>query len=784
MLPPNYEFIPLNPQSKIPFEGWTTDAALPEAAAVQILRQGGNYGVRLRDTDVVIDIDPRNGGHEKMLGELPLCPRVATPSGGWHLYFTKPAELPIRETLAEWPGIEFKSKGRQVVGPHSIHPDFPRGPRYKWDDLLSGPFPAPVLPFHILARITVTSPRVSNNGVGDWSPEMLTRALDQLDITKFDTNETWFPLLCAAHAATGGAGVDEFLRWSLGDDLFAQDSGIIRKRWESLSTDKTLIAGAGTLKHILLQHGVKDIADIHGNAAEDFAKFANNAEVLDSRRPVIKIKGGSLPANIIAAERELANTGIYQRGGLLVRLARLAATTESRGIARSAGTLQILPVNADVLRMRLGECITWARYDERKKEWVKTDTPLPVAKTLVDLPGQWPNVPALNGIVETPALRVDGTILDAPGYDASGLYFDPGDTIFSSVPATPTREDAEAALDKLLAIVKGFPFSDEFGLAVAVAMLLTPLIRFAVRAAPMFVISAPKMGSGKTLLAHLPSYIATGRPPALMSQPDSPEEERKRLLALLSEGSAITVIDNIERPLKSDVLCTVLTEPVIRDRLLGVSRTITVPTTTTWIATGNNIRIDGDLTSRCLLCKLDPGCERPEERRFMVNLHEAVPAKRAELAQAALTIVAAHRAAGTPDSGLTTYGRFEDWSALVRAPLVWLGMADPCGSRSAIESRDPIRDNLGNLLESWFESFGFAPQTLSTVLQLVLGDMAGEYEELRSAIFTVAEERGKMSARMLGNFIARHEKRIERGLKFERTGERKHAVLWGIQSEL
>jgi hypothetical protein len=54
------------------------------------------------------------------------------------------------------------------------------------------------------------------------------------------------------------------------------------------------------------------------------------------------------------------------------------------------------------------------------------------------------------------------------------------------------------------------------------------------------------MGSGKTLLSHLPAYMANGRPPALMAQADDPNEEKKRLLALLLEGSPVTVLDNCE----------------------------------------------------------------------------------------------------------------------------------------------------------------------------------------------------------------------------------------------
>ena len=258
-------------------------------------------------------------------------------------------------------------------------------------------------------------------------------------------------------------------------------------------------------------------------------------------------------------------------------------------------------------------------------------------------------LPKLAGIIEAPTLRGDGTLLDRPGYDKStGLLFDPGGAIFPKISPRPSREDAEAALATLSDILRDFPFADDESRSVALAALITGLVRRTLRAAPLFAFSAPKMASGKTLLATLASYLATGRPPAMLSQSDDPESERKRLLALLMEGTPMIVLDNIERALKSDSLCSILTEPVFADRVLGLSRTASVPTNATFFATGNNIIIHGDLTTRALVCSLDPKVERPEERRFAVNLHEAVPARRGELVAAALTIPLAYLAAGAP----------------------------------------------------------------------------------------------------------------------------------------
>jgi hypothetical protein len=388
----------------------------------------------------------------------------------------------------------------------------------------------------------------------------------------------------------------------------------------------------------------------------------------------------------------------------------------------------------------------------------------------------WPNTPTLAGIVEAPTLRPDGTILERPGFDSdSGIHLDPGSTDFPAIPDRPTKQDAEAALALLLEIIAGFPFVDEASRSVALAMLITPLIRYAVRAAPLTGISAPRMATGKTLLAHLPAYILTGRSPALLAQADDPQEERKRLLALLLEGSAVTVLDNCDRPLKSDALCTALTETTIRDRILGSTRTISVPTATTWIATGNSLHIIGDLSSRTMLCVLDPQCERPEERQFDTDLHVDVPRRRGELAVAALTVVKAFLAAGAPRQNVPTFGRSEGWSRFVREPLVWPGCADPCLSRRALEARDLVGERLGNLLEAWHDAFGDTGQTINAAIQV-----AATNEGLRNALEDVGEDRGKLNPRKIGNFLSKYEGRIERRYRVDQAGTRFRAVLWSV----
>ena len=126
-----------------------------------------------------------------------------------------------------------------------------------------------------------------------------------------------------------------------------------------------------------------------------------------------------------------------------------------------------------------------------------------------------------------------------------------------------------------------------------------------------------------------------------------------------------------------DAICTAITEPIFTDRLLGQSRTATVETKCMFAATGNNLQLAGDLSSRALLCSLDPEVERPEQRTFSVNLHEWAPAHRGELTAAALTVIRAFLVAGEPDQSVANFARLRTGSASAASPLSGSGSPTP-----------------------------------------------------------------------------------------------------------
>lgn len=551
------------------------------------------------------------------------------------------------------------------------------------------------------------------------------------------------------------------------DRLFRR-SALNRKKWEGRADyrERTI---AAALSHARVKY-----------------RYKNEPLLLkDTKTGDIFVKPGFLHQTTDRAEEVLLTGchGIFQRAGRLVRIIQAAGrefitATEQpkkRLVNRHDSSLIITDVEPVYLTELLTKNAKWIKFDVRVSKPKQIDCPEKISKTLLARK-QW-KLPILRGIIQCPTLREDGTILEIPGYDeSSGLFFDPGEAVFDPIPSNPTKEVAKEALNKLLMPLRDFPFDGKESKSVVVAAILTAIIRKSLPTAPLFAFSSPKMGSGKSLLADVVSYIATGKPNSVIPPVDDEMEERKRLMGILLDGDPVVCFDNIERPFGSSALCSILTQTEYKDRILGETRTVSIPTNITFLATGNNLTFVGDLSTRVLLCKLDPKCERPEERPFSENLHEFIPQQRGILVNAAVTILRAYEVAGKPAQNIKPFGRFEKWSNLVRSAIVWLDMSDPVDSRREIENSDPVRITLGNLYIAWVKALG----NMSVKLKAVISK-AQEDEDLKDALMEFAPDgRGGINTRVLGKKLSSFRNRIEAGFYIEKTGTNQGVDTWRI----
>lgn len=508
-----------------------------------------------------------------------------------------------------------------------------------------------------------------------------------------------------------------------------------------------------------------------------------SADAIPAERPPILVEGGRLHLSTDEAEAVLADDGdTYQRGGMLVRAVR-SPKTDMRHFARREGTLVIVPLDAAYLSGKLTSLVSFERHDARSGRTKRIDCPSQIADLILARRGDW-SLPILTGVTESPVMRPDGSLLTTPGYDtATGLLFDPGSTMFPAIPDQPSLLDAKRAVDTLAEPLREFPWRGDGDLSAALSMILTPFIRASLPAAPIFVVSKTRPRSGGSLLQELVGMIATGRPSAVLTGVKDEDEQRKRLLAVLLSGDPIVLLDNVEGDLGGASLCAILSQPTFRDRVLGASRDVEVSTAITFLANGNNIILRGDITARTIPIFLDPQTDRPEETPHETNLYNEIPRRRGELVSAALTILRAYHVAARPDVGLRQWGggNLSEWSERVRCALVWCGLPDPTAGRLHVEDTDPIRSALSGLLAAWHEAFADRPTTVAAAV--AFAEQPGQYDHvkagtLREALEEVAEEKGRISRRGVGRFLARYAGRIEDGLRFVRGGDRQHAVRW------
>ena len=423
---------------------------------------------------------------------------------------------------------------------------------------------------------------------------------------------------------------------------------------------------------------------------------------LDGSHRVIEIKAAEQPRVVDETEAALIEMGapVYVRAGRLVQPI-LEEATASGGRPTVVGRIKEL-CSASLTDL-IGRSVTFKRYSEQRQTWVKTDPPKWVAEHLLARAGLWA-FPRLSGVITTPTLRPDGTLLDAPGYDAAtGLFvlLAPGFRL-PPIAVRPSRAEAQLALDLLTDIVSGFPFVGPADRAVALSGILTTVLRPGLPVVPLHAIRAHSPGTGKSYLVDLFSAIAAGRPCPVIAAGKTEEETEKRLGAMLLAGSALISIDNVNGELGGDLLCQMTERPLVRVRVLGRSDAPEIECRSMPFATGNKLTLVGDMTRRAVLCSLDAQVERPELRHFDFDPVARAMAERGRYVAAALTILLAYRAAGSPTvcGPLGSYGA---WSDTVRSALVWLGEADPTASMETARAEDPKLAAQRELFEHWQE---------------------------------------------------------------------------------
>ena len=497
-----------------------------------------------------------------------------------------------------------------------------------------------------------------------------------------------------------------------------------------------------------------DLAKTQGLAAVKACVLGESEEEAKPSRRLPTIKVNSEAQVTTDALKALTpHQDFYQRSGELVRV-----------VPFGSGQARLHPVHGPWLREVLSKRARFA--DARGKRLVPDWLPAMIVERR-----DWPEVPEMRAIVTAPVFLEDGRVLAKPGLDReSGLFFANERASRFSIPTNPGLSDAKTATERLFDVVADFPFalspSPACHRAAWLAFLLTLVARFAVDGpVPFALLDAPSQGSGKGLLTKITSLIALGETPPATAASSDEEELRKALLPMLERGDRMGWLDDVSNPFGGRTWNALITAwPEYSDRVLGKSVQRRVPALTVWAVTGNNLSLRGDSTRRALHIRLEPTCEKPEERGGWrhENLRGWVAVNQPGLLSAALTILRAYHLAGRPNSNLPTQGSFEEWSRLVRDCVYWVTGEDVTGTQRALGAvGDEGRLAMATFFDFIRVSFSTTPFDSALLMKRLTKQLTNEEEEndRRSALAAADALKlgpGELSSKSLGAILRTH----------------------------
>jgi hypothetical protein len=416
-------------------------------------------------------------------GPIPETLTTITPRGGQHLIFSWDSNVEIRNSAGKiGPGVDVRGNGGYVCLPPSRSA---AGGEYRW--VSNGVARAMPAPDWLVTLAKATKAKA-------WAKAALERecksvASAQPGARNTTLNTAAFNLF----QIIAGGGLDE---QEVRDRLFeaAEVCGLVADD------------GAASV-----------LATIDSGAQAGRAQPRTRPQPPPQGvRPTIQVMDGQLLRILGETEDALLASGlpIFSRAGMLVEP---IAENMSAADGHKTVVARLRPLSPESFLGPAAESAAFQKYDRKRNAWVDTDPPLRHVRVILASERRW-RFPHVTGVITTPTLRPDGSLLADPGHDPeTELYLLPGFQL-PPIPEHPTKDQALAALKLLIDLHSEFSFqqiNDEhekrLNRSVALSGLLTALVRGSLPTAPMLLVRAHMAGTGKSYLVDTAAVIATGR---------------------------------------------------------------------------------------------------------------------------------------------------------------------------------------------------------------------------------------------------------------------------------
>jgi hypothetical protein len=765
-----YTVVPIPPRSKNPQRAGWERLRISRDDVPRYFTNGQNIGIHLGEpSGWRVDVDLDVSEVRKVAGRFLLATltsgRTSSPDSHWW-YVCHGAEHRTFKDLGGEMILELRSTGHHTLVWPSVHPS---GEEIRWSE---GGLEAQEIGAEELTRACrelasagliarhLPPAKDKRTGAGGGRHD-IALALAGFLLRRGLENQTVLKILRAAWDARGFAG-DKLAQREAHRDLEALVSDTARRIHQGNP------ATGGRKLEDLVRGLPRKLADYWGWGGR----------LDDGEFPKIVVNNRHLRE--VTAEALSALASRNDPPELFVRAGRLVRVREDEN-----GIPEIQAMEDSHIKGRLARVADFVRNTEKGETRVN-----PPDWTVKDVQAldRWP-FPALEAVVEVPIVRPDGTIVDTPGYDPqTRLYYRPVEGFeVPPIAGTPTPSDTQAAIRLLDEAVGEFPYEDRASAANTLALMLTPLVRPAISGpVPLALIDKPQAGTGGSLLAETVAVIGSGHTAEMLGAPRDEEEWRKQITAKLAAGATLITVDNVEGALYAPSLARALTARTWTDRVLGRSETITVGQRATWIATGNNLQLRGDLPRRCYWIRLDARESRPWQRENFKHpdLLGWVTKNRGRLIHALLTLARTWFAAGKPKAqNLPRLGSFEAWAETVGGMVAFAGISDFLGNLDALyDKADAGGAEWEGFLQAWWEELDASKPITVADLTKRIDDNDALKEALPGDLAEAFDKSTGSFSRKLGTALAKRAgtRYGEDGMHIVRAGEFRRAVRWKL----
>jgi hypothetical protein len=336
-------------------------------------------------------------------------------------------------------------------------------------------------------------------------------------------------------------------------------------------------------------------------------------------------------------------------------------------------------------------------------------------------------IPRLKRIVFAPIFDKDGLLCDKPGYNKSAnVYYHEVQKI-EPISEYPTVEEAKKAREFVLRPFADFPFVDAASRTHALCGLFLPYVRNMINGpTPLHVIDAPSVGTGKTFLGEIMTCSSLNSKPGsteVVKEPFDDDEFKKQLITYAKDMRQVLFIDNVLGTLRSPTLAMHLTQTCISGRLLGSNTSIHADFYWTWIATGNNIRVNDDVARRSVHIRIDAKQEDPYlEREFSIpDLRTWIVENRQEFIYAILTLIRFGLQHGSYSG--KKIGMFEAWSDVMGTILNGINVKGFLDNFKEFAARsNEEKDMWTAFVEAWRITHGKSEVSVAQIFPLIAGN--------------------------------------------------------------